>query len=75
MYKITNASTKLMTINHIDIYMTKQVDELFLCEECDLLYKEEELAQKCEDWCRENKSCNLEITKHAVNKSELALQS
>lgn len=53
--------------------MTKKVDGLFLCEECDLLYREEELAKKCEDWCRENKSCNLEITRHAVNKSELSL--
>jgi hypothetical protein len=54
--------------------MIKKVDDLFLCEECDLLYREEELAQKCEDWCRENKSCNLEITRHAVNKSELSLK-
>ena len=53
--------------------MTKKVNGLFLCEECDLLYKEEALAQKCEDWCREKKSCNLEITKYAVNKSDLSL--
>ncbi|MHA2026786.1 MAG: hypothetical protein ACW98U_12870 [Candidatus Thorarchaeota archaeon] len=53
--------------------MTKKINDLYLCEECDMLYREEELAQKCEDWCREMKSCNLEITKHAVNKSELSL--
>jgi hypothetical protein len=53
--------------------MTKKVKDLFLCEECNLLYKEEELAQKCEEWCREYKTCNLEISKHAVNKSELFL--
>lgn len=53
--------------------MTRKIGDLYLCEECNLLYREEELAQKCEDWCRETKSCNLEITKHAVNKSELSL--
>jgi hypothetical protein len=53
--------------------MTKEVDGLFMCEECHLLYKNKDLAQKCEDWCREKKSCNLEITRHAVNKSELSL--
>jgi hypothetical protein len=53
--------------------MTKNVNGLYLCEECDLLYQEEELAKKCEDWCRVKKSCNLEITKYAVNKSDLSL--
>lgn len=53
--------------------MTKKVNGLYLCEECNLLYKDEALAKKCEEWCREKKSCNLEITKHAVNKSELSL--
>jgi hypothetical protein len=53
--------------------MTKHVNGLYLCEECDLLYKEEDLAQKCEDWCREKKSCNLEIARHAVNKTDLSL--
>jgi hypothetical protein len=53
--------------------MTKRVDGLFLCEECELLYTEEHWAQKCEDWCRERRSCNLEITKHAVNKSDYVL--
>jgi hypothetical protein len=53
--------------------MTKKVHGLFMCEECHLLYEDEDLAKRCEDWCREKKSCNLEITKHAVNKSELSL--
>jgi hypothetical protein len=53
--------------------MTKQVDGLYLCEECKLLYRKEHWAQKCEDWCRERGSCNLEIMKHAVNKSGLVL--
>ncbi len=39
---------------------------LYQCEECKFLYLKKELAFKCEVWCRENKSCNLEITKLAV---------
>jgi len=30
-------------------------------------YKTKALASKCEAWCTKNKSCNLEITKHAIN--------
>ncbi|GAI69001.1 unnamed protein product, partial [marine sediment metagenome] len=29
-------------------------------------YKEKELAEKCQQWCEEHNSCNLEITKYAV---------
>jgi hypothetical protein len=42
----------------------------FQCEECNLKYSEKEWAEKCEAWCREHQSCNLEITSNAVeNKS------
>lgn len=39
---------------------------LFQCEECDLQYHEREWAEKCEAWCREHHTCNLEIIAHAV---------
>ena len=39
---------------------------LYRCPECNLLYKEKEIAEKCEAWCREHKSCNLDIIKEAV---------
>lgn len=38
---------------------------LYECPECHLKYKEKEWAEKCEAWCREHKSCNLEIIAHA----------
>jgi len=38
----------------------------YQCEECDMFYDTKKLAAKCEKFCRENKSCSLEITKHAV---------
>ena len=38
----------------------------FECEECGLLYIDKALAERCQKWCSENKSCNMEIIKHAV---------
>lgn len=37
---------------------------LYQCEECGFLYTEREWAEKCEAWCREYQSCNLEIIQH-----------
>jgi hypothetical protein len=47
--------------------MVKRMATFFICEECKLKYKDKEWAEKCESWCKKYKSCNLEITKHAVN--------
>ncbi len=41
-------------------------DILYECKECNLFYKDPNLAEKCEVWCRENGTCNVEITKYAV---------
>lgn len=41
--------------------------EPYQCLECGLKYKEKKWVEKCEIWCKKNKSCNLEIIKHAVN--------
>lgn len=38
----------------------------FKCKECGLLYKEKTWASKCQEWCAKNKSCNIEIIKHAI---------
>lgn len=46
--------------------MVKKENNLFICEECNLKYKEKEIAKKCEDWCKKTKSCNLDIIKHAI---------
>jgi hypothetical protein len=51
----------------------KKIEEqnkvLYQCEECSHFYETEELAKKCEEWCKEHKSCNLEIIKYAVRVS------
>ncbi len=52
--------------------MVKENKDLYQCEECGFDYteREREWAEKCEAWCKKNKSCNLEIIKHAVKKVE-----
>ena len=44
----------------------KDNQTFYQCEECKFLYKDKNWAEKCQAWCKENNSCNLEITKHAV---------
>lgn len=36
----------------------------YICAECGYEYEEKEWAQKCQKWCAEHKSCNIEIIKH-----------
>ena len=38
------------------------------CKECKLKYKNKKMAEKCFEWCKKSCSCNLEITKYAINK-------
>ena len=44
---------------------TEKGKELYQCRECGFHYEDKEWADKCEAWCRERKSCNLEIVAHA----------
>ena len=43
-----------------------ETNKVFVCPECVLSYKDAKWAKKCAQWCGENHSCNLEITKHAI---------
>lgn len=44
-----------------------QDDKAFYqCEECGFQYEEREWAEKCEAWCIEHHSCNLEIVTHGI---------
>lgn len=42
----------------------------FKCEECGLLYNVKAIAEKCQKWCAEYKSCNLDIIRHSVRINE-----
>lgn len=50
--------------------MVKNIDQnnrsCWQCQECGFKYAEKEWAEKCEVWCREHKTCNVEITKQAI---------
>lgn len=39
----------------------------YVCEVCGFTYKEKEWAHKCQEWCTEHQSCNLDIGEHAVS--------
>jgi len=47
----------------------KHQEKEIACPECGISYKEAEWAKKCTVWCKEHKSCNLEIIKHAVSQT------
>lgn len=40
--------------------------KLYQCPECGLSYDDEKWKEKCEAWCKEHQSCNLEIISHSV---------
>jgi len=48
----------------------KESKKYYQCKECGHVYETEELANKCEEWCKEHKSCNLEIVKESVSVKE-----
>ncbi|MBK5215436.1 MAG: hypothetical protein JJE53_01350 [Candidatus Pacebacteria bacterium] len=44
--------------------------KIFTCPECGLGYEDLKWAKKCEVWCKEHQSCNLEIIKHSTSEKE-----
>ena len=46
--------------------LLKNKSVLYICEACGFAYREKELAEKCQQWCEQYHSCNLEITQHAI---------
>ena len=46
--------------------ITKDNQAYYQCGECGFFYQEKEWAEKCEAWCKEHQSCNLEIIEHAA---------
>lgn len=48
----------------------KRPIEHYECSECGIQYEDKEWAEKCEAWCKEHHSCNLEIISHTLNSSK-----
>ncbi len=46
----------------------------YQCEDCKLMYNNRNDAEKCEKWCLKHHSCNITITKYAINKFELIIK-
>jgi len=53
--------------------LSKDGETFYICEACGFAYKEKRLAEKCQQWCAEHQSCNLEITQYAVSLDELGI--
>ena len=49
--------------------VSKEGQQLYQCEECEFHYQDKDWAEKCEAWCKEHKSCNIEITANALENS------
>lgn len=64
------ASGKNATIKRMVKAIEKNDTKYYQCEECGLLYADKETGEKCQAWCAEHKSCNLEIIKHAAQDSQ-----
>jgi YHS domain-containing protein len=47
-----------------DKYAKDNID--YQCSICKLHYKDEILADRCNEWCSTHKSCNLEIAWHSI---------
>lgn len=50
--------------------MHKKKEKLYECPGCGLHYTKNAQAEKCEAWCKEHKSCNLEIASHAIENKQ-----
>ena len=42
----------------------------YQCEDCKLMYNGRKNAENCEKWCLKHHTCNIKITKYAINKNE-----
>ncbi|SIM83633.1 hypothetical protein CSP5_1789 [Cuniculiplasma divulgatum] len=49
--------------------MVKLDENLFQCEICKLHYENKTDAGKCQEWCSQHNSCNLEITFRSIEAS------
>lgn len=50
----------------------KRDKKYYRCEACGLLYADKGTAERCQAWCIEHHSCNLDIIKDAVSEVQEA---
>lgn len=49
------------------ILLSTTSQKRFMCSICGMQYLDESIAKRCQAWCSEHHSCNLDIIKYAVN--------
>lgn len=41
-------------------------ERFYACGECGLIYASRELAEACEEWCKEHGTCNMELSRQSI---------
>lgn len=50
--------------------MVKEI-KCYICESCEMMYQNHKKACECEEFCKKNNACNIELIKHSIQtKSE-----
>lgn len=49
----------------------EKVKQIYQCPICGFHYEDEMTAKKCEAWCREHKSCNIQIIKESFESQKV----
>ncbi len=44
---------------------------VYMCEKCGWFYRDREMANKCESWCKKHRACNLKYYKFAIKINEM----
>ena len=57
-------------MHHNHNNLAKSDEKIYQCPECTLWYGDKQWAKKCEAWCKEHKSCNLEIISHSAENNK-----
>lgn len=52
--------------NKNNVNEEREKSKTYICAECGYEYKEKEWAIKCQKWCAEHKSCNMDIINHGI---------
>ncbi len=54
--------------------MAEHLKQLYQCPVCGLHYRDKDLAVQCEEFCNKHNACNMEISKHSVERQKLQEQ-
>lgn len=65
-FRVADFAAAINTLEGYRVSGPPSAENLFTCPLCGLRYRTKDLAERCQAWCREHKSCNLEIIQHAV---------